>query len=136
MGTLLYGAGTTIDFDDRTLAHLQLVIGAKMRRSEAFFFSWKEDSTSGSGRGSLWLDSSIPLFFNFRSSAPARINRGWIEALTLSANSPQGLFLTEEPDPDPNAGDVSPGNRQGQALTPNRPPAHRSAAALLSNARR
>jgi hypothetical protein len=97
MGTLFYGERTDISFDDRTLYHLQLVIGAKLRRGEAFFFSWKEDVTTGSGRGSIWIQRSIPLSFKMHSNRSFPVNRKWLEQLTLSANSAQGLFLTEEP---------------------------------------
>jgi hypothetical protein len=98
MGRLLYGnAAVTIEFDDRTLAHLQLVIGAKLRRHEAFFCSWKDDPDLGDGRSSIWVESSIPLYFTYQSTAPQAINREWLEQLTKSANSPQGLHLTTEP---------------------------------------
>ena len=97
MGKLTYDSTLTVDFDDRTLAHLQLVIGAKLRRGEAFFFSWKEDVTTGSGRGSIWIQRSIPLSFKMHTSRNFPVNRRWLEQLTLSANSAQGLFLTEEP---------------------------------------
>ena len=36
MGKLTYDSTLTVDFDDRVLAHLQLVIGAKLRRAESF----------------------------------------------------------------------------------------------------
>ena len=62
MGKILYGdSGVEIIFDDRAMAHLQLVIGAKLRRGEGFFFSWKDDPSVGDGRSSVWLDAGIPL---------------------------------------------------------------------------
>jgi hypothetical protein len=97
MGTLFYGERTDISFEDRTLFHLQIVIGAKLRRGEAFFFTWKEDVATGSGRGSIWIQRSIPLVFALRTSRPIAVNRRWLEQLTVSANSAQGLFLSEEP---------------------------------------
>lgn len=98
MGKLLYGdSGLVIDFDDRALAHLQVVIGAKLRRHEAFYFSWRNDTAVGSGRCTVWLDSSIPLYFKYASSDRAPINRQWIDELAHSANQPQGLQLSEEP---------------------------------------
>jgi len=107
MGTLFYGERTDISFEDRTLFHLQIVIGAKLRRGEAFFFTWKEDVATGSGRGSIWIQRSIPLVFALRTSRPIAVNRRWLEQLTVSANSAQGLFLSEEPiedaDPTPEA---------------------------------
>ena len=66
MGKLLYGTPPTeVDFDDRVLVHLQIVIGAKLRRGESFFFSWKNDVQVGDGRTSIWMDAAIPLAFKY-----------------------------------------------------------------------
>ncbi|KFF58097.1 ATP-dependent DNA ligase, partial [Cryobacterium sp. MLB-32] len=43
MGKLTYDSSLTADFDDRVLAHIQLVIGTKLRRGESFYFSWRDD---------------------------------------------------------------------------------------------
>lgn len=100
MGKLFYGSqGVAIEFDDRTLAHLQLVLGAKLRRHEAFFCSWRDSADASAGRSSIWIASSIPLYFTFDSGDRPSVNRQWLEELTKSANSPQGLFLTSEPAP-------------------------------------
>ena len=63
MGKLTYDSTLTVDFDDRVLAHLQLVIGAKLRRHESFYFSWRDDPAVGDGRSTLWLHPTIPLYF-------------------------------------------------------------------------
>jgi hypothetical protein len=98
MGKILYGdAGMEIVFEDREMAHLQLVIGAKLRRRESFFFSWKEDPTIGDGRCAIWIDAAIPLYFKFYGSKQPTINRDWLELLTLSANSAQGMQFMSEP---------------------------------------
>jgi hypothetical protein len=98
MGKLTYGdSGMQIDIDDRSMMHLQVVIGAKLRRGESFFFSWTNDPEGGTGRTSLWMDPSIPLFFKFFGGEAASINREWIATLTDSANSGQGLIFTAEP---------------------------------------
>lgn len=126
MGRLFYGvSGLAIEFDDRTLSHLHLVINAKLRRGEAFFFSWRDDPAAGNGRSSIWLDSSIPLYFKFTHSNRHAINREWLEELTLSANQSQGLQLTPEPvsvaPPAPRQGAVASGSaRQGVATSPSR----------------
>jgi hypothetical protein len=102
MGKILYGeSGIEVVFDDRAMAHLQLVIGAKLRRRESFFFSWKDESAVGDGRSSIWLDSSIPLYFRYSGSKPVSINREWLDILTLSAHTAQGLQFTAEPHGDP-----------------------------------
>lgn len=98
MGKILYGdSGIEVIFDDRAMAHLQLVIGAKLRRGESFFFSWKDDISVGDGRSSIWLSSAIPLYFRYSGSKPVLINREWLEILTASANSTVGLQFSAEP---------------------------------------
>ena len=104
MGKILYGdSGIEVIFDDRAMAHLQLVIGAKLRRNEAFFFSWKDDPSVGDGRSSIWVSASIPLYFRYSGSKPVSINREWLEILTLSANSTAGLQFSGEPNGQTNA---------------------------------
>jgi hypothetical protein len=98
MGKLLYGdSDIEVEFDDRALTHIQIVIGAKLRRGESFFFSWKDDPAIGDGRSSLWLDRSIPLYFKFFGGKTPALNREWLGILTDSANSGQGLVFTPEP---------------------------------------
>ncbi|WP_374946045.1 ATP-dependent DNA ligase [Agreia sp.] len=98
MGKLIYARSELeIDIADRALLHLQLVIGAKLRRRESFFFSWKEDVAVGSGRSSIWLTPALPLYFRFTSANPGPVNREWMELLTASSNSGRGLVYTEEP---------------------------------------
>jgi hypothetical protein len=98
MGRLTYDSTLAVDFEDRTLAHLQLVIGAKLRRSEAFFFAWKDDAAAGDGRSTIWIHPTIPLAFKFYGGRAPAINRAWVEVLMLSANSAQGLQLLPEPE--------------------------------------
>ena len=101
LGKLLYGdSAREIEFDDRVLAHLQIVIGAKLRRHECFFFSWKDDPIVGNGRSSVWIAPSVPLFFKFSALARPTINREWLEELTVSSNNAQGLYLSSEPGED------------------------------------
>lgn len=98
MGKLLYGSPSMeVDFEDRALMHLQIVISAKLRRRESFVFSWKDSAEVGSGRTSIWMDASIPLYFRYFGSRVPAINREWIEALMASANSAGGLHFSEEP---------------------------------------
>ena len=98
MGTLQYGNnGTEVEFDDRALMHLQIVITGKLRRQESFLFSWSNSPAQGSGRSSVWLDPSIPLVYRYLGNRVPSINRAWIEAMTASANSGSGLLFTIEP---------------------------------------
>ena len=98
LGKLLYGnSALEIEFEDRVLAHLQFVIGSKLRRREGFFFSWRDDPALGDGRSSIWIEASIPLYFKFAQPDRHQLNRDWLEQLTQSANQTQGLYLVAEP---------------------------------------
>jgi len=99
MGTLVYGSGNLrVEFDDRVLAHLQAVVGVKVRRNERFFLSWFDTQAVGDGRSAAWIAPEIPLAFRFTSAGQHRLNRPWVESMILSAGSPSGLVLTQEPD--------------------------------------
>jgi hypothetical protein len=102
MGSLTYDR-VVVEIDDRTLAHLQLVIVQKLRRGESFMLSWRDSAEVGSGRSSIWLHPAIPLYFNFAGGRAATLNRQWIEDLSRSANSTQGLVIVSEEDPSPAA---------------------------------
>jgi len=97
MGTLTYD-GMFVRFDDRVLAHVQIVIVQKLRRGESFLMSWRDSDSVGDGRSSIWLDRSIPLYFKFAGGHTPDLNREWIAALALSADSPRGLIVTSEHD--------------------------------------
>ncbi len=97
MGKLTYDSNLTADFDDRILAHIQIVIGAKLRRGESFYFSWRDDPLAGGGRSTVWLHPGIALAYKYFGSKAPTLNRDWIEALLLSANSSNGLQVVAEP---------------------------------------
>jgi len=98
MGTLIYGHGDlSVDFDDRTLAHLQVIIGTKLRRRESFLLSWSEDGQDSERRTSIWLDSSVPLYFRYSAAKMPDLNHDWVSVLMAGANSAAGLLLVAEP---------------------------------------
>ena len=99
MGSLTYGSSLSVEFDDRLLGHLQIVMGAKLRRNEAFYFSWKDDQRVGDGRTTIWVHPTIPLVFKFYGSRMPSVNREWLTVLEQSANSVSGLHILEEPSP-------------------------------------
>ena len=109
MGKFIYNGQVKVDFEDRVLAHLQIVIGAKLRRSESFHFAWKDDASIGDGRTTVWVHPGIALVYKFYGSRQPPINRAWIEALMVVANSPTGLHVISEP-----ADHTSPAVRQLQ----------------------
>lgn len=97
MGTLFYGARRlAINFEDRMLAHLQMVIHSKLRRHEPVMLSWRDDEAVGDGRSSVWIDSHTDLHFKYSGSRFPQISQEWYDALMASANSPAGLQLLNE----------------------------------------
>ena len=80
MGKLIYAGTTEIGFDDRVLAHLQIVVGLKLRRKEGFFFSWRDEQSVGDGRSAIWIDPAIPLLFRYSGGRQPKINKAWLEA--------------------------------------------------------
>jgi hypothetical protein len=102
MGHLLYGSPPTqLDIDDRTLAHLQIVITSKLRRNESFTLTIPADATVGTGRRTLWVHCTIPIQFSYFGSRMPAINGTWIDALMRTANSTRGLYPVPEPEPEP-----------------------------------
>jgi hypothetical protein len=100
MGRFIYdSAGTSVDIDDRTLAHLRIVIMNKLRRSESFMFD--VEVGDGSGRRSFWMHPSVPLQFHFFGLRQPHINRAWIESLMHAASGPSGLTIVPEPSEEP-----------------------------------
>jgi hypothetical protein len=98
VGLLIYGPqGAEFDFGDRLLAHLRIVIVTKLRRRESFTLTWDLDASVGSGRMSLWMDSSIPLQFRFFGGKEPALNRAWVDALASVAASSAGLIPVPEP---------------------------------------
>lgn len=97
MGKFTYDATTKIEIEDRTLAHVQVVVGTKLRRGEPFYFSWRDDVSIGDGRTSVWLHPSVPLIYKFYGSRRPSLNAAWIDALMQTANSPTGLHVVPEP---------------------------------------
>jgi hypothetical protein len=97
VGKFIYADSVKVDIEDRALAHLQVVISNKLRRSEAFTFTWREDASVGDGRTSVWLHPAVPLVYRFYGSRRPQLNPAWVEALAYTANSPSGLHLVPEP---------------------------------------
>ncbi|GAA4750297.1 hypothetical protein GCM10025783_23500 [Amnibacterium soli] len=98
MGSLIYGTNVTIPVDDRALAHLQLVIYAKLRAHESFSFTWRDEPGVGDGHGSLWISPGVPIVFKYAGSRDPAVNREWLRQLRELANQPTGLRLLPEPD--------------------------------------
>lgn len=108
MGILHYGTDSNpIHIADRALAHLKVVVVAKLRRQESFTVSWQHPEEDGEGRSTIWMHPSIPVRFEFAEPNPPELNRAWIEELAHSANALGGIQLVSEhvgPDADNTTG--------------------------------
>jgi hypothetical protein len=94
MGQLHYGAPpATYEIDDRALAHVELVIIAKLRRGENFALTLPGESD---GRSTVWITTAATLRFEYATEV-GEINREWLEELLDSANTTAGMRLVEEP---------------------------------------
>lgn len=96
MGRFIYDASAnSVDIEDRTLAHLRIVVMNKLRRGESFMFD--VEMGDGSGRRSFWINPCVPLQFHFYGSRRPAINRAWVETLMVAASGPSGLVIVPEP---------------------------------------
>lgn len=105
MGQLQYASERFV-MNDRTLAHVQLVIVTKLRKNEPFVLSWVPGPVDGSGRKALWIDRGIPLVFQFEGSRRIHINRRWVKAMVSRSFLPNGLELMPEGDHPDTAADA------------------------------
>lgn len=98
MGLIHYGrADFAIDIDDRTLAHLKVVILTLLRSGQGVAFTFNHRMNEGYGRETIWISPSTDLRFQFFGSRVPQLNRKWIEEMLRSATGSTGLIVTEEP---------------------------------------
>ncbi|MDF2442597.1 MAG: hypothetical protein JWR01_800 [Subtercola sp.] len=97
MGSIMYGSPeATVEFDDRTLAHLRAAFVVKLGRGEPFTFHFANPTRNGSGHTVLWIHPTIALRFHF-TGRTGPLNRAWVDALVETANASSGLVLVAEP---------------------------------------
>lgn len=94
MGSLHYGSPpASFEIDDHTLAHVELVMIAKLRRNESFALTI---DGKGDTRSTVWVNTAATLRFEFGSSGH-EINREWLDDLIDSANTTTGMRIVPEP---------------------------------------
>ena len=77
MGSIIYGR-LAIDFEDRLLSHLHVVIMQCFRNNRSFAMSWVNATESGDGHGSIWLHPDGDIAFRFTGSRVPAMNPEWI----------------------------------------------------------
>ncbi|SEA52976.1 DUF7882 family protein [Leifsonia sp. 21MFCrub1.1] len=83
--------------DDRTLAHVKVVILTLLRSGQGVAFTFTHAMNEGYGRETIWISPTTDLRFQFFGSRAPQLNRRWIEDMLRSATSKTGLVVTEEP---------------------------------------
>lgn len=96
MGTLLYGNGSGIQIDDRTLEHLRLAMAVRLRRGESFMVSIPIDEPGIGSRRNLWVSPAVPLQFIASGSRVPPLNRMWVQAMGESEDSTGTLTVMPE----------------------------------------
>ncbi|HEY1529408.1 MAG TPA: ATP-dependent DNA ligase [Galbitalea sp.] len=107
-----------VKIDDRTLAHVQVVIVNKLRKGERFLMSWKDSPSVGDGRSSVWISPDSALHFKFEGSRPPILNPDWIQLLHESADSSRGLIVMAEEGQLPRLTDAPLGQGERTVLSP------------------
>lgn len=95
MGNLIHG-NHSYDFEDRLLAHLQFVIGQKLRKGEGFFLSWQKSHSEGDGRTSAWLSQYATIAFQYSGSREPEMSKAWVRALSALSHTSRGLIAISE----------------------------------------
>lgn len=93
MGVLVYDRDFEVDIEDRTLAHLQVVIIDKLRRQERFPLVLED----GKQERVIWMTPETPLQFVYHGNRHPVLNRTWLEVLAEAAGSTRGLTVVPEP---------------------------------------
>ena len=93
MGQILYDMSRAIELDDRTLAHVQVVVIDKLRRGECFSLSL----VSERGAMMMWVTPFTALQFVYAGNRRPQLNRTWLEQISSSASISGILSLTPEP---------------------------------------
>jgi hypothetical protein len=94
MAKLFYGGSAEpIELPDRVLAHLKIVIAAKLRRGESFTLTWRHAIEETGGRSTIWIQPSIPLRFVFAGAEPELLDPDLLRRLAAEATRSGGLTV-------------------------------------------
>jgi hypothetical protein len=94
MAKLFYGGSAEpIELPDRVLAHLKVVIAAKLRRGESFTLTWRHADDQAEGRSTIWIQPSIPLRFVFAGTEPELLDPELLRRLAAEATRSGGLTV-------------------------------------------
>ncbi|WP_159602759.1 DUF7882 family protein [Agromyces humi] len=93
MGYFVYDISREIEIDDRTLAHLQVVMIDKLRRNESFALNLRD----GNSLVSAWISPRSAVQFVYAGNRRPTLNRGWLDKLSDGVGMTGSLTLQPEP---------------------------------------
>ncbi|MFH8249252.1 hypothetical protein ACH3VR_02635 [Microbacterium sp. B2969] len=93
MGNLYYGVvATPVWMPDRLLAHLKVVISAKLRRNESFTITWPHPAAEMWGSTTIRVQPAIPMRFVFDEPEGEPLDATWLQKLA-DASTRRGIVL-------------------------------------------
>ncbi|QNA91725.1 MULTISPECIES: hypothetical protein [unclassified Microbacterium] len=100
MGRLRYdGTSEPILIEDKTLAHLKIVIATKLRRQESFMMTWRPVGGGVDKRATVWIHPAIPLQFGFEDAEHPPVDARLVAEMMQSLNATGELVLDHLIDP-------------------------------------
>jgi hypothetical protein len=94
MGQFIYNSMIHVTVDDTALAHLEAVVGAKLRVNEPFYFSWNWHLSTSDSRTTVWLHPSISVQYRYLAIRRPALDRIGVAQMLLQANSATGPSIT------------------------------------------
>lgn len=67
--------------DDHLLAHVEALIGVRLRCCESFFLTWAGERGAGVERLTLWVDASITMRLRYDSAEPFELDPWLLDQL-------------------------------------------------------
>ena len=93
MGTLYYGSTRlALRVDDRILAHLRVVVTAKLRRGESFAISWTDPDRPDQARESVWVHPGADLMYVLDGPA-AVVDHALLGSMSAAAYVARGIEI-------------------------------------------
>ena len=102
MGILKYSRdAVAVYLDDRTLAHLHIVMAAKLREGSSFVVSGLASLARNArdvvARDAVVIEPETPLQITYTEKADCSLNPRWLEAIRAASSKSVGIVLVSEP---------------------------------------
>lgn len=97
MGILTYSRdAVAVYLDDRTLAHLHIVMAAKLREGRTFVVTGLA-SLARNARDAVVIEPRTPLQLTYTERSDVALNPRWLEAIRAASSKTLDIVLVAEP---------------------------------------